>query len=547
MKEERLMSLSAKPYPIIVSIRLFIVFFSAYNNEGSHQYMKFERTRNATRNIAFGVLLKCYQIIVPFLMRTVMIHLMGLQYAGLNGLFTSVLQVLNLAELGVGSAMVFSMYKPFAVDDKATICALMKLYRTYYRIIGLVVAVLGMILLPFIPDLCAKDVPEEINIFVLYGFYLFSTVLSYWLFAYKNSLLQATQRNDVSSKIAIAINSFQYVIQIIVLYLSRNYYYFVIVALLSQVISNITTAFVVSNIYPEYKPYGEVDRCIKEDITKKIKDLFFIKVGSVVVDSVDTLVISAFLGLNILAIYQNYFLVMNSVYGVVCIVFASITAGIGNSFVTETIEKNYSDFKVLTFIMSWIICVCCSCFIGLYQAFIKIWVGEKQLLGFGMVLLFCLYFYVREMAMIWATVKDAVGLWHKDRYRALIGAGVNLVLNISLVRMIGLYGILISTIVSVFFVSWPWLIHNVFKYVFNKKAKRYIVSIFLYFLTTLGICAVLSYVNYIIPDEGLLFVGIRLVISLLFPNIIMLFLYRNTEEYFISRQIVKKLFVRKVS
>ena len=128
---------------------------------------KIERTKNATRNIIFGVILRAYQIIVPFLMRTAMIYLMGVQYLGLNSLFTSVLQVLNLAELGVGSAMIYSMYRPIAEDDNTTICALMKLYRTYYRLIGLIIAVVGCILTPFIPKLISGDIPQGINILSL--------------------------------------------------------------------------------------------------------------------------------------------------------------------------------------------------------------------------------------------------------------------------------------------------------------------------------------------------------------------------------------------
>ena len=130
--------------------------------------MRIERTKNAGRNILFGVILKLYQIVVPFLMRTAMIYLMGVQYLGLNSLFTSILQVLNLAELGVGSAMIYSMYKPIAEDDTITICALMKLYRTYYRIIGLVIAIAGCLLTPFIPHLIKSDVPVGINIFFTY-------------------------------------------------------------------------------------------------------------------------------------------------------------------------------------------------------------------------------------------------------------------------------------------------------------------------------------------------------------------------------------------
>lgn len=503
--------------------------------------MKIERTKNAKRNIIFGTLLKCYQIAVPFAMRTIMIYVMGVQYLGLNSLFTSVLQVLNLAELGVGSAMVYSMYKPIAEDDEVAICALMRLYKVYYRIIGLVIAIAGLALVPFIPRLITGQIPSEINIYLLYILYLASTVASYWLFAYKNCLLQAHQRNDVASKVSIIIYTLQYAFQAIVLFLTHNYYLYVIVALLSQVLTNISTAIVVQNMFPDYRAVGDIGDESKRAINSRIKDLFFIKIGSVVVDSADTIVISAFLGLELLAIYQNYYFIMNSVYSIVCIVFTSITAGIGNSLIIESKEKNYSDFKTLTFIMSWIICVCCCCFLGMYQTFMNIWVGRELMLDFMMVVLFCIYFYVRQTAMIWATVKDAVGLWHKDRLRALIGAFINLILNISLVDTIGLYGILISTIISVLFVSWPWLIHNVFKYIYQRSVSQYLISIFKYSLSTIGTCVLVALTCNLVPDTGIIFLIFRAAISLAVSNIVLLALYRNADEFRVSLVIAKRM------
>lgn len=175
------------------------------------------RTQNATRNIVFGVILKIYQILLPFIMRTAMIYLMGVEYLGLNSLFTSILQVLNLAELGVGSAMVYSMYKPIAENDKLTICALLKLYKKYYFFIGLIIACVGVLLTPLIPKLISGDIPGQLNVYILYLLNLAATVMTYWLFAYKNSLLQAYQRSDIASKITIVTTSLQYATQLIVL------------------------------------------------------------------------------------------------------------------------------------------------------------------------------------------------------------------------------------------------------------------------------------------------------------------------------------------
>ena len=218
--------------------------------------MKLERTKNAKRNIIFGVFLNVYQILVPFLMRTAMIYLLGMEYLGLNNLFTSILQVLNLAELGIGSAMVYSMYEPIINDDVKTIRALLNMYRRYYHVIGMVVLIAGLVLLPFLPFLIKMDtVPEDINVYLLYLLYLGTTVLSYLLFSYKSSLLTAHQRTDVISKITLITNTVQYVIQFAVLILFQNYYYYVIAILVTQVLTNLMIAWIVKKMYPSYRVY----------------------------------------------------------------------------------------------------------------------------------------------------------------------------------------------------------------------------------------------------------------------------------------------------
>lgn len=502
---------------------------------------KIERTKNATRNIIFGVILRAYQIIVPFLMRTAMIYLMGVQYLGLNSLFTSVLQVLNLAELGVGSAMIYSMYRPIAEDDNTTICALMKLYRTYYRLIGLIIAVVGCILTPFIPKLISGDIPQGINIYILYLLNLGATVLSYWLFAYKNSILQAHQRTDIVSKVTLITNTIQYVLQLFVLWIFKNYYLYVIVMLVTQALTNIVTAIMADKIYPQFKPKGELHKEEIHQINQKIRDLFTAKLGGVVVGSADTIVISAFLGLTTLAVYQNYYFIMNSICGFITVIFSAITAGIGNSLVTESSEKNYNDFKKFTFIICFILCICCCCFVGLYQPFMKLWVGKKFMLSFSFVILFCILFYCLELAMVWATVKDAAGLWHSDRFRPLIGACANLIMNIVLVQVIGLYGIILSTVFSYIFISMPWLIHNLFKFLYNESLKVYLKDLSMYILV-----AILATTITIIICRKITFVGIfelvfKGIISIIIPVSIEILCYRKKEEFKESIKLVKKM------
>jgi O-antigen/teichoic acid export membrane protein len=494
--------------------------------------VKIERTKNATRNILFGIILKIYQIVVPFFIRTAMIYFIGIQYLGLNSLFTSVLSVLNLAELGVGSAMIFSMYKPISDDDTTTICALMRLYKVYYRIIGGVIAALGIIITPFIPYFIKSDVPQGINVYVLYLLNLVATVLSYWLFAYKNSILQAHQRNDVVSKVTLITNTFQYGLQILVLWLLHDYYIYVIVALITQAITNIVTAVVANKLYPQFKAEGMVPQNDVKTINKRIRDLFTSKVGAVVVNSADTIVISAFLGLTVLAIYQNYFYILTSVIGFVTIIFSSCTAGIGNSLVVETKEKNFKDLIKFTFIIFWIAGVCSSCFLSLFQPFMEIWVGKELMLNYLAVVCFVVYYFIYEINQLLNLYKDAGGIWHEDRFRPLVTAVVNLGLNLIMVRFWGIYGVLLSTVISMLLVGMPWLFHNLFTTLFERRwFHHYLKKVLLYTVFSIGVCVISFFTCYYINLGKWSTLFVRLIICFIVPNVSFFVIYHKTEEY----------------
>ena len=204
--------------------------------------MKLERTKNAARNIVYDGTLEMVNMLFPFVIRSVMLHFLGTEYLGLNGLFKSLLMFLNLAELGVGSAMVFSMYKPIAEDDGPEICALLRLYRTLYSIIGLAIAAVGLLLIPVLRSLIKDDLPGGMNLYVLYLMNLGNTVLTYWLFAYKGSLLQAHQRRDVISKVSLGVRLGEYVLKILILVFTRNYYLYLAVQLLCQIVINVLIA-----------------------------------------------------------------------------------------------------------------------------------------------------------------------------------------------------------------------------------------------------------------------------------------------------------------
>jgi O-antigen/teichoic acid export membrane protein len=479
---------------------------------------------------------------MPFVMRTAMIYLMGVQYLGLDSLFVSVLQVLNLAELGVGAAMVYGMYKPIVDDDTVVICALMKLYRTYYRIIGAVIAVVGFALSPFIPMLIKSNLPPELNIYWLYWLNLSVTVLSYWLFAYKNALFQAHQRTDIVSKISLFAYTLRYAAQLLVMIFIKDYYLYIIAMLATQVLINILTAIVANREYPDYKAKGKLDKERIHDINRRIRDLFTAKLGTVIINSADTVVISAFLGLTILAVYQNYFFILTSIIGVLTIIFQSVTAGIGNSIIVETPEKNFNDFNKFTFLIAWLSGIITCCLLCLYQPFMEIWVGNKLMLDFSAVICFCIYFFVYEINTLLNTYKDAAGMWHEDRFRPLVTALSNLVMNLIMVQFLGIYGVLLSTVISTLFIGMPWLIHNIFNVLYQRDWLRfYVKKLLLYTFAVIICCAVCYFICIPLTFGKWLTLIVRLPVCVLVPNIIIILLFRKTENFKMSIKLIDNM------
>lgn len=492
-----------------------------------------KRTRNAVRNVIFGGILKGYQILIPFVMRTLLIRYLGMEYLGLNSLFTSLLQILNLAELGVGSAFVYSMYAPIAEGKTEEICALLWLYRRYYRFIGLVILLLGMVLLPFLPSLVRADsIPPDVNLYVLYLLHLGACVLSYWLFAYKNSLLAAHQRNDLVSKTDLTVRTLQYLIQAGLLVGFRNYYWYLLAALGAQILTNLCTAWVAKRQYPDYVPRGRVEEQTRRQIRGKIKDLFTSRVGAVIVGSADTLVISAFLGLTVLAVYQNYYYIVTSVIGMVGVLFTSCLAGIGNSLLTESREKNYGDFGKFTLLIAWIAGLCTCCLLCLLQPFMGLWIGEEGILPGKIVICLCVYYFIYEFNQLFNAYKDAAGIWHRDRFRTLATAGVNLILNLLLVGPLGLYGVILSTVAATVIVGMPWLLHNLFTTLFEgEDCLTYLGTLVFYGGVTLLNCILTYRICSQIPAQGIAGLAKRAVVCLLTSNVIFLVCYGRRKEF----------------
>lgn len=478
------------------------------------------RIKHSFRNIIFGVGYKLVRTLMPFVIRTIIIHKLGTEYAGLDSLFTSVLQTLSLAELGFGSALCYSMYKPIAEGDSALVSALLNYYRKAYRVIGVIISAIGIMLLPFLPNIVKGGYPEAINIYILYILYLANTVSSYFLFAYSQSLLTANQRSDIVTKIHLLSNMVMYVLQIVVLLTVGNYYIYTLILLIGTLGVNIGANAVARRKFSQYRCAGALEASQKRAISQNVRSLVGHKISGVVLNSADNIVVSAFLGLSFVALYSNYFFVINGVAVILSVCFEAITASVGNSIALESKEKNYRDFLLFSDISDWVIGMCSVCLIGLYQSFIDLWVGEGMLLPAQTMVFFVIYFYVNMIRKITLTYKDAAGMWWADFWKPYVGTIANIVLNVILVQIIGLDGVVLSSVFAMLVISLPWGAWALHKHYFAISQKKYYLKMLYHTVLAVIACGAMYFIGERISIDGVKGLVVRLVISLVVANIV---------------------------
>ena len=494
--------------------------------------MKLSKGENAKRNIIYAVPYKVLMMVFPFVVRTVIIRKLGADYIGVDSLFTSILQVLSLSELGISSAVVYAMYEPIAHDDTEKLCNILNFYRKIYSLIGTLIFLIGIGLMPFLHLLIHGESPEAVNIYVLYIIYLLNTAASYILFAYKNALIIAYQRDDIISKISTIVKLLMYSMQIIVLLTVQNYYIYTGCILLSTIAINISTEYCSKKCFPDLVPRGKLKADIRKKIINKLKGIFIGKLCVISRNSFDSIFISSLFGLLATSRYNNYFYIISGVNALLGIITGSVLGGVGNSIETESIEKNYSDMTYMNFIYMWISGVSTACLLCLYQPFISIAWGQEMLFPNSMMYLFCFYFYSLRLGDIRAIYSEAKGLWWENRYRSIAEAVVNIFLNYTLGKLFGVYGIISATLISIIFINFLWGSNIIFKYYFkNISIREYFMLHGLYAVVTLIVVVITYNVCSLVPFGGIWEIACKLFICMILPNILYFAIYRKTDIY----------------
>ena len=496
--------------------------------------MKLDFKKNVKRNMIANAASSGIRLLFPFLNRTLFLWLLGPAYLGLNGLFGSILGVLMLAELGFGTAVVCSMYKPVADDDRELLCAYLKFYRAVYRCVGAVIFFGGLALLPFLDRLVHGTVPPDVDLHILYFIHLVNTAASYFLFAYRGVVLGAHHRNDVITNIRTGVSVAQYVVVFLILLVTRNYYHYIMATVVFTVVQNVLLVTASRQLFPDIEPRGELPLELRRRVISDVKSIFMHKVGGVVTYSTDNLVISSFLGLVAVASYGNYYYVATSVAGLVSVVYSSMTGGFGNKIYTESKEENFRIFMRMNRLSMIVIVFCSAMMAALYQPFMKVWVkGDPALMRHALTpVLMVFYFYIMQSRQVLLVFKSAASLWKQDRWKPIVAGIVNLGSNVLFVLFLPdaykLDGVIFSTIIGFALIEIPWESHVVFTAFFGRsEARAYWRSYFGFAACTLALCSVAWCIAWTIPVDGFVGLAVKGVASAAVVAVLILVLFRG--------------------
>ena len=506
------------------------------------------RTSSALKNIYTGIMLQFISIILGIISRKIFLDKLGVELLGINGVITNLISMLGLMELGIGIAISYSLYKPLAEKNNNQIKAIMNLYSKLYRYIALVIAILGLLLMPFLGFIIKSDFSGRF-INLIYFIFLTDAVVTYFL-AYRRTILLADQKNYMLNRITMIFSIFLTIIQIIILVVSQNYILFLLAKLILGFGQNFIIYKITNKEYPYLKESSKpvLDLSIKGDLIKNIKALLIANISVYVIHGTDNLLLAIFTNVTVVGLYSNYTLLINAVKGLISQVFLGITAGFGNLLVYEkNLEEGHKIFNVIYFLNFWISTFCTVSLAVLSNSFIEIWIGKSMLLPIAAVAIIIFNFYSETMRSAIELVKSAAGLYSPYpffKYWIVVEAAVNLVLSIILAGPLGLgmvgvfLGTAISTIIATYVLPW-----NVYKYVFKQSSKVFYLKYLLYTLISFSITIAMYYfMNLIYFNNIYISFIFKIFICLTIPNVIIIIMfYRSSELKYLSKKFIGKI------
>lgn len=489
------------------------------------------RTKNSIINSSVAITTQVLTILMDFVIKTIFIQILGKEYLGLNGLFTNIITLLSLADLGIGMSVPYSLYKPLAENDQTKIKKLMNFYRKIYNTIGTIVLIVGLSITPFLPFFI-KEMPDIPHISLIYILFATHSALSYF-FVYKRFLIESDQKGYIVSKITFVSSLLLNIARLTVLVTTKNYVLFLLQSIIFVLIQNFWISHKANKLYPYIKEKTD-EKLEKEEvkeITKNVSALFIYKIGLVVNNGTDNIIISKFIGIIAVGIYSNYLLIINSLNNIILQIFSALTSSIGNLVATNKNKRNEEIFNNLSLFTFWIFSVGSICLATLINPFINLWIGEEYLLEFWPVILIAINFYIGGMQETVTSFRTAYGLFWAAKLRPIIMVILNLVTSIILVKPLGISGVLLGTLLSkVLTVVWldPYILY---KDGFKMSAKKYYAKYIGFLLLFLVLGASSIYLYSFIDISNFLIWFIAALITVIIYSLIFLLLFHKTNEF----------------
>ena len=516
---------------------------SAKEAEGTGEQASAEtksRMQNSYRNFFFTMAANVTAIFIGLVAQKLFLALFGLEYAGLNGLFSNVIAMLGIVDLGIGEAVVFHLYKPLQENDREKVKTLIRFYRKAFHIVAAVIALIGLGLIPVLPYI-AKTENHTVNLTVIYLIYLADVVLSYVL-SYKRSILYADQKNFYISKVHMWYLIGMNTSQLVFLYVTRNYYVYLLVKIFFRVLENVVITMIANKLYPFLKEKNTkpMDEETGKDIRKKVGALFFHKIGGFAVNGTDNILISVFFGLGAVGLYNNYFMVIDAATKLFGPAVASLTPSVGNLLVSGNDEAAFRTFRKIRFLNFWIAAFAGTAMLVLFQPFIEFWFGKEYLLSFPVAIVLSFQFFQNLMRGSYSAFQDAAGIFYENRFVPLVESIVNLLSSIILLKLFGLPGVFAGTIVSslcLWGFSYPKF---VYKKLFHRGVGKYALEMLGYLAVFFIVCTVSFLIgngirsSFANPGFGVLV--LEVLVSLFVPNLLMMviFLRHDVFRYFVG-------------
>lgn len=439
------------------------------------------RTDKVIKNASVGFVLQLLSSLAQFVARTALIFGLGEYYLGLNIVFTSLVGVLSLTELGLGNAIIFSLYKPLADHDETKTQAYVSLFKQIYRFIGLSVIILAIIVVPFLPEIVNTPINGEI--YIVYALFVLNTSFGYFFFNYRTALFQADQRRYL-----LSYADFLYIVlsvagQCVAFLCFHDYIAGLVIAVVAQLIRSGFIIVVSKTHYAHFNfsGKGELSRQDKRSLIKNVYAMTIGKASGIAVNYIPPLVISSFIGLTASGLYGNYQLISGFAASLVSQVFAAATASVGNFHVDSALEDKRFVYKEMNLIAYWIYGVVGVCCLVGMSPFISAWVGDGYVLDAPCVWGFVFNLMTAGLLQPTVVFKDGCGVFYAGRYRPLFSCAATIILAFLLVHPFGIAGVVWSSGLSRLLTAFWYDPQLVCKHVLKESSIPYILKLLLYF------------------------------------------------------------------